>query len=190
MDPPRRCVTGGRFCEWLLRGGRTMFADLTCPMCSARNVVAARFCSRCGHSLAEQSGSGEPGVGRDAAGSLLPPKDRIPPPHPHPLPSPPGFQPFDNAPDLFFQREAAYGGRPLLDTEGLAVVLFNAGYPIHEAVIRLRGRDLARRPILAIERIVPELPRGGSCSLEVASYEMPGPIDELALVLWSCEWRW
>jgi len=166
-----------------------MFAELTCPLCGARNVVAARFCSRCGHSLAELSGSGDTGLGREAVAASFPLHERITPPHPSPLPAPPEFQPFANAPDLFFRCEATYGGRPLLDTEGLAVVLFNAGHPIREAVIRLCGRDSARRPILAVERMVPELPRGGSCSLEIASYEMPGPIDDLVLVLLSCEHR-
>lgn len=112
--------------------------------------------------------------------------EAILPPHPSPLLPPEGFQVFANAPDLCFRCEAAHGGAPLSGTEALAVVLFNGGYSIDDATIRLSGLDAAGRTVFAIEQWVHELPRGGRYSLEIPSYEMPGPIRELGLALLSC----
>ncbi|HVP11590.1 MAG TPA: zinc ribbon domain-containing protein [Phycisphaerae bacterium] len=143
-----------------------------CPRCSARNHQEALFCARCGLSLAGEVG--------EAAGSA-PLALR----HPDPLQAPPGFRPADGIADLFFRWEAAWGGAMLLGTETIAVIMFNGGYPLEDVVLRIRGLDLGRREAFSKEHALAALPRGRQVTIEVPSYELSAPANDIAVSLVS-----
>lgn len=143
-----------------------------CPRCRSLNRPAARFCASCGLSLAPGS------AGALAAGRIR---------HPRPLPAPEQFEPCAEAVDLFFRWEAAWGGRVLLGTEGIGVVLFNGGHPLQQVVLKVRGRDEQGGGLFAVEQTVPELPRGEQVRIEIPSYELPAPVRAVSVALLSAE---
>lgn len=129
----------------------------SCPRCRAANRGVARFCARCGLVLDGAAGGGAPGRVR----------------HPQPLPQPAGSRACANAVDLFFAMESAWGGKPILATEGLAVTLHNCGYPLEQAVIRVAGFGPAGGRTFQVEHSPGELPRGMPVRVEIPSYELP-----------------
>ena len=146
--------------------------DLTCPRCHESNRSEARFCAHCGLLLESADG-----------GPLGPGSVR----HPDPLPVPEGFEPCDDTVNLHFRWESAWGGTRLLGTEGMAVALFNGGYPLQTVVLAIRGADKTGRELFALEHPVDEAPRGREVSIEVPSYELPGPVHKVRVSLVSAE---
>ena len=73
----------------------------------------------------------------------------------------------------------------LLGTETIAVILFNAGYPLEEVVLKVCGQNTDGQEIFAIEQPVGELPRGKQVTIEVPSYELPEPASDIAVSLAS-----
>ncbi len=147
-----------------------MVVGVRCPRCRADNRPQARFCARCGLSLSPSPG-----------GSLVPGRVR----HPEALPAPEGFSPCGDAANLYFRWESAWGGSPLLGTESLRVTLFNGGYPLSAVVLRLEGRDGTGAEVFAIEHTAEQLSRGQEMNIEIPSYEIPAPAQELAVSLIS-----
>jgi hypothetical protein len=146
--------------------------ERACPRCKRVNRAVARFCAHCGLALAAGlDGSCEAGRIR----------------HPQPLTPAEGFEPCQQAADLYFRREAAWGGQPLLGTESVGVILFNAGYPLQEVVLELRGEDEKGKRLFAVEQTVELLPRGEEVGVEVPSYELPAPLRALSVSLLSAE---
>jgi hypothetical protein len=144
----------------------------TCPRCCTGNPPAAHFCRHCGLALVAGP-QGFLGAGRLG--------------HPQPLPAPEGFAPLGGAADLFFQWEAAWGGGVPLGTEALAIKLFNAGYPLAQVVLRIRGAADGGEMPLDVTREVAEWPRGQVLTLEIASWELPGPACGLSVGLVAAE---
>lgn len=144
----------------------------TCPRCSTANPDAARYCRQCGLALTAGPG-GFLGAGRVG--------------HSDPLEAPAGFQPLADAPDLFFQCESAWGGAVLLGTETLALKAFNAGYPLADVKLRVRGEDAGGGTVFAVEREIARWRRGKMITLEIASWELPAPAAKLVLALVTAE---
>jgi len=143
-----------------------------CPRCRSSNRGGARYCARCGLNLSEA-------VASDAAGRVR---------HPRPIAPPAGAQPANAAADLHFTWEAAWGGRPILGTEGLAIALHNGGYPLRDVILRLIGRDAKGAEIVRIDQTVEELPRGIATRIEIPSYELPDrSVAAIAVTLVSAE---
>jgi hypothetical protein len=107
--------------------------------------------------------------------------------HPEPLPAPEGFEPIRKAADLYHYSESAWGGRRLLGTENIGFRVFNAGYPLRDVTLSIRGEDDGGSQIFAVEHTVEELPRGEQVTLEVASYEIPAEPKRLTVTLVSAE---
>jgi hypothetical protein len=149
--------------------------EAACPRCHTANRDISRFCARCGLSLA---------VGVD--GTRRPGRVR----HPRPTPVPPGYLPCDGAADLHYRMESSLGGKALIGTEGVNVVVLNAGYALREVVLCVRGQGEAGRELFSVERTLDEVPQGQEVSLEVPSYELPAPLRELKLALVSAEFAW
>ncbi len=144
-----------------------------CPRCEHENRPIARFCGRCGLSLA---------VGLD--GTRRP--GRVA--HPKPLPVPTDYQRCEQTPDLYFRIESAFGGEALLGTEGLRVTICNAGYPLRNVTLRLLGADRAGAPCLDTERTLDTLPRETQTKLDIASYEITAPLHSLRVLLEQAEY--
>jgi hypothetical protein len=143
-----------------------------CPRCHTQNADIARFCARCGLLLE---------VGLDGtwrAGRIR---------HPGPGPVPEGYAPCQNAADLYYHSESSLGGKVLLGTEGLNVVVFNSGYPLRDVVLELRGTGKEGQGLFTVERTVEELPQGEKVALEVPSYELSAPLGALTVALVSAE---
>ena len=145
----------------------------TCTRCLAGNLSSARYCARCGLDL-----------GPDANTSPRPGQIR----HPNPLPAGNGFKPCRDAADLYFQWESAWGGSVLLGTEALAVLLFNAGYPLREVEIEMRGEQPEGTQVFSVRRELDALPRGETIRAEIPSYELSGPAETLTVSLVSAEY--
>jgi hypothetical protein len=145
----------------------------TCPRCLAGNLSSARYCARCGLDL-----------GPDAEDAPRPGQIR----HPNPLVVDDGFKPCSNAVDVYFQWESAWGGTVLLGIEALAVVLFNAGYPLCKIEIEVRGEQPAGTQVFVVQHALETLPRGETVRTEIPSYELPGPADTLTVSLLSAEY--
>jgi hypothetical protein len=143
-----------------------------CPRCSRRNPDVARFCRHCGLGL-EAGSAGMLGAGRA--------------PIADPLPGPEGFQPVQDAANLYFRWEAVGGGAPLLGTESLALLLFNGGYDLAEVNLRVVGTGKTGRTLCAIERTIEEWRRGQQVQLEIPSYELPDRVQALYVELRSAE---
>ena len=144
-----------------------------CPRCEHENRPIARFCGRCGLSLA---------VGVD--GTRWP--GRVA--HPQPRPVPDGFQRCEQTPDLYVQCRSAFGGQALLGTEGLRIRIFNAGYALAHVTLHLRGVDRAGGVCLDVRPTLERLPRGESVEIEVPSYEIHAPLDALRVLLEHAEY--
>jgi hypothetical protein len=144
--------------------------ETECPRCRASNRDIARFCARCGLSLQ----AGLDGIRR--AGRIR---------HPRPAPAPDGYVPCRDAADLYYHSESSLGGEVLISTEGVNVIVFNAGYPLREVVFDVRGEGKDGKELFAVERTVQELPQGKDISLEIPSYELPGPMGALKVSLVS-----
>jgi hypothetical protein len=143
-----------------------------CPRCRAPNREIARFCARCGLSL-------EIGVdGTRRAGRIR---------HPRPTAVPDGYRPCRNATDLHYRWESSLGGEVLIGTEGVNVVVFNAGYLLREVVFDVRGEGTDGKELFAVERTVVELAQGKDIALEIPSYELPAPMGALKVSLVSAE---
>src|SRR5262245_58663211 len=95
-----------------------------CPRCRSANRSAARYCARCGLGL-------DAGIDRSRAAGRVK--------QAHSLPAPPEFVPVADSAHLYFRWESSLGGGPLIGTEGLMVTIFNAGYPLRDAVVTLTG---------------------------------------------------
>ncbi|MBP9025112.1 MAG: hypothetical protein KBH81_03080 [Phycisphaerae bacterium] len=147
--------------------------ELACPRCRIANPEVARFCRRCGLALV-----------RGPDGSLLGPGQIR---HPQPLAAPPGFQCFDDTPDLFFSMKSAWGGQALSDTEPRIIVAFNAGYSLVDVIILIRGHGPAGEAAFCIPHAVERWGRGQTVTLEVPSWELPDEPHELTLALESAE---
>jgi hypothetical protein len=146
--------------------------ELVCPRCQSANRAAAKFCARCGLSL-------ETGVdGTRRAGRL---RDA------RPLPAPPGLVPVEGAANLYFRWESAFGGEPVLGTEGVQVLLFNAGYSLRNVLLDVRGDGRDGAEVFAVEQPVAELPRGGRAAFEVGSYLIPAALRVVRVALVSAE---
>lgn len=139
---------------------------LDCPRCGTANREVARFCSHCGLALVA-SHTGLLGAGRV--------------PHPAPLSPPGGCEAVSGAAGLFFCWQPVGGGKPLLGTEPLIVNVFNGGYALANVVLRIRGSDRRGRNLIELDREIETCPRGRSSSLEIPSYELPGPVDRLVV---------
>jgi hypothetical protein len=133
------------------------------------NPEIARFCRHCGLPL--------------VAGPLGPGGLR----HPEPLPAPEGYGPFENAPDLHFCWEATWGGPALLGTEGLTLTLFNAGYGLRAAQVRIRGLDEAGTAVFDCNRELARWPRGAQVKIELASWELSAPVQRLVAIFVAAE---
>lgn len=145
-----------------------------CPRCGVQNPPVARFCGRCGLTLTV-------GIdGTQRAGRVR---------HARPLPVPEGYLPCQDAADLYYRRESALGGAPLLATEGLKLLVFNAGYPLRDVVLRISGWDKDDAELFALERELAELPAGKPVALEIPSYELPAPQKSLRVELASAEFE-
>jgi hypothetical protein len=136
------------------------------------NRPVARFCANCGLAL----GTGLDGPSE--AGRIR---------HPEPLAPPEGFELCQQAAELYYHLEAAWGGERLLGTESVAVLLFNAGYPLQEVVLGVRGVDDSGKELFSVEHAVQDLPRGEQVKIEVPSYELPAPMRVLSVSLVSAE---
>ena len=146
--------------------------ERTCPRCQSVNRPVARFCANCGLAL----GTGLDGPSE--AGRIR---------HPEPLAPPEGFELCQQAAELYYHLEAAWGGERLLGTESIGVVLFNAGYPLQEVVLNVRGADDSGKELFSVEHAVQDLPRGEQVKIEVPSYELPAPMRVLSVSLVSAE---
>jgi hypothetical protein len=152
--------------------GGTNAMTHACPRCFAANPDVARYCRQCGLLLVAGT-SGFLGAGQVA--------------HPAPLEAPVGYERFENARDLFYHWEAAWGGQVLLGTETLGVTLFNAGYPLAEVVLRLEGENDAGGKVFEVRRELASWPRGEPIKLEIASWELPDRARRLRLTLVSAQ---
>ncbi len=91
------------------------------------------------------------------------------------------------APDLSYRLESAWGGSSPLGAEALAVVLFNGGHPLRDAVIELTGKDAGGREVFTVRQTVEKLPRGAESRVEIPSYELPDEPGGMAVSLVSAE---
>ena len=143
-----------------------------CPRCRTANPEVARFCRHCGLVLVAGS-DGLLGAGRVR--------------HPDPLPPPEEYEPFENAPNMYFHWEAAWGGKVLLGTETLAVTAFNAGYSLAEVTVRINGEGEAGSEVFTLEQELELWPRGERITLEIPSYDVSAPAKKLMVTLVSAE---
>lgn len=140
-----------------------------CPRCDAGTSPEGKFCAQCGLSLIGIEG--EPVAGQTR--------------HPNPLAVPDEYQLIDDAVDLYFRFESAWGGKRLSGTENIGVVLLNTGYPLREVTLRVRGHDEAGQELFSVEQTADELPRGEPAQIEIASYEIPADLRRLDVTLVS-----
>lgn len=146
--------------------------ERSCPRCGTGNPEPARFCRYCGLRLT-RGPRGLLGAGQA--------------PHPEPLDPPPGSAPVAAAAGLHSRWQASGGGKMLLGTEPLTLELFNGGYDLAEVVVRVTVRDAAGRELCVLEREIATLARGAAVALEIASYDLPGPVRALEVTLLRAE---
>jgi hypothetical protein len=146
--------------------------SMDCPRCRTANPDVARFCRNCGLGLA---GGPEGILGAGRA------------PTADPLPRPDGFQPIQQAANLYFRWEATGGGTPLLGTESLAMTVFNGGYDLAQVVLRVLATGKIGQVLCTIERQIEEWPRGKLLQLEIPSYELPDRVQALNVELITAE---
>lgn len=143
---------------------------VVCPRCQTSSPDVARYCRHCGLRL-HRGATGILGAGHAA--------------HPEPDTIPDEFRPVTGAADLHYTWESASGGRPLLGTETLQVILLNVGYDLVEVTLRVCGRDPSGQVVADITQEVPELPRARRVPVEVPSYELNAPLAALEVTLVS-----
>lgn len=142
--------------------------SIECPRCGTHSPTRAGFCRHCGLRL-ERTATGLAGAGRVQ--------------HPDPLPPPQGTQPVDGAPDLFFRWEADSGGSPLLGTEPLRLIAFNAGYNLELVVLQIRGLGRDGAAVFTIAREIDLWNRGDTATLDIPSWELPDPVQTIRVAL-------
>ena len=145
---------------------------LSCPRCRTLNPDVAHYCRQCGLRL-EVAGGAVAGAGRIR--------------HPNPLVSAAATTAVAGEAHLHFGWQPVGGGAPLLSTEALELTVFNGGYDLANVVLRVRGDGDAGQPLFAITRDIEMLARGQAASLEIPSYELPGPLHTLHVELVSAE---
>lgn len=149
--------------------------ETECPRCHTTNRDIARFCARCGLSL-------DIGVdGSRRAGQIR---------HPRPLTVPDDYLPCDKAAELYYRTESSLGGETLIATEGVNVIIFNAGYPLRDVVLEVRGEGDDGSELFNVERTVEELAQGKEVALEIPSYELSAPLRTLTVTLQSADFGW
>lgn len=136
----------------------------SCPRCGAANLAVARYCAQCGLTL---GAGGAPG--------------RIP--HPDPAHTPPGFIPCEDSSHLYFRSESAHGGPALIDTEGVRVTIFNAGFSLREVQFEVAGEGRDGAKLFAESFTAEQLPQGASTVLEIPSYLVSEPLRRLRVRL-------
>lgn len=141
-----------------------------CPRCHAPNRPAARFCGRCGLGL-------EPELAAQHAPGRLKQADS--------LPVPVDYVPVADSAHLYYRWESSLGGGPLIGTEGVLVTIFNAGYPLRDAIFTLTGQGRDAGVVFLVDETVRELPRGGKATVEVPSYMLSEPMRTLTAALRS-----
>lgn len=137
-----------------------------CPKCHRIVRELARYCARCGQSL---SGSADANSEGRAALPLLSP--------------PLGFSVCDGACEVSYKWESNWGGRSLLSTETLAVLLFNAGETRADVFLKITAMDARGRTLATLRPTAALLPRGETVRVEVPSYELPDEIASFKVVL-------
>lgn len=145
-----------------------------CPRCATPTPAAARFCPQCGLRL-EMGATGLLGAGRLR--------------HPNPTAPAAGWEPVENAADLYYRWYPVGGGRPLLGTEPLEVRVFNGGYSLANATLRveLLGETGARPQSGVLQRELADCPRGEERAFEIASWELNDRVQELRVTLVQAE---
>lgn len=143
-----------------------------CPRCGHRNPPVGRFCGYCGLRL-------EPGPeGLRGAGQVR---------HRKPLAMPEAFEPIRDAVDLYFRWQAVGGGKPLLGTEPLEVVVFNGGYDLSNVELAVGGIGRDDGQVFTTSRLLPRLARGQQQTIEIPSWEMPDRVVRITVALRSAE---
>jgi hypothetical protein len=107
--------------------------------------------------------------------------------HPDAVAAPEGFVPCAQSANLYFRWESAWGGAKVYGTESLAVTLFNGGYALRAVQLDIAGRDESGQDLFRIRQEVDELLPGEEVQVEVPSYEIPAPAQDLMVTLVSAE---
>lgn len=141
---------------------------IRCPRCDADNRNVARFCGHCGISL--EAGPD----GQRRAGALRAP-DAISPPA--------GYTPILGAAHLYFRTESSMGGATLIDTEGLRLTVFNAGYALRDVRLHVSGDGHDGSAILSHDIELETFSRGEKIACEIPSYLVPSPLGALRVAL-------
>jgi len=141
--------------------------ERACLQCGATGTAAARYCGQCGRPLEADSAL----VGRVR--------------HPRPATPPAGFRRCERAENLYYRSESAWGGDRLLGTEGLSLVLWNAGYALTDVVFGIEGLSASGDSVFQLTHAVAALPRGEETTEEIPSYEIDRPAESLRVTLES-----
>ncbi len=145
--------------------------ERACPQCGATGTGVARFCGQCGRPLESDPAM----IGRVR--------------HPHPAAPPEGFRRCERAEDLYFRTESAWGGERLLGTEGLSLVLWNAGFGLIEVTFEIEGLSKAGDSVFLVQHAVAALPRRHETAVEIPSYEITRPAESLRVTLESAAYE-
>lgn len=145
---------------------------LTCPRCQTASPVSANYCRQCGLRL-DCDGDAVRGAGTVR--------------HPQPLAVLAGAHAVEGAADLYYTWGALGGHRPLLGTEPLVVSVTNVGYSLANVVLILRATDRSGRAVLETQRELPQLRRGQTIRLDVPSWELHDPLQDLHVTLQQAE---
>jgi hypothetical protein len=145
---------------------------LPCPRCASTNPDVARFCRNCG--LALKLGA----QGVLGAGHAL---------HPEPLDPPADWRPVASGAHLHYAWEALGGGKPLLGTETLTLRAFNGGYDLANVALRIDCLDERGAVRVALARELTVWRRGQTVELEIASYDLPDVVCDLAVAFERAE---
>jgi len=105
----------------------------------------------------------------------------------HPAAVPAGYVPIDDAANLYFRWESAFGGELMLGTEGVQISVFNAGYPLRDVLVEVRGEGRDGQELFVLEQPIADLHRGGRASFEVGSYLIPAPLRVVRVGLLGAE---
>ena len=136
-----------------------------CLRCGLGNLVLARFCAGCGLSLA---GAAE-GVAR--TGRIA---------HPSPVKPPDTMRACDDAVDLYWSWESAWGGTMILGTEGIGITVFNCGYGLARASFE---------GVFRVELEIAGLSQGTKKTTDIPSYELTRPATDLKVRLLAADFE-